>query len=157
MFHKKKYFAIAICILVLLIGIVISVYFVQHSRQQYVIESNLKIKLPSTSKIVNYTHYNDGGYFDAKISVENQSVNDLKEQLNVFFHGKTASAQELDNMLSFENTCSWWDLKKENIEVGYHTFVGSEKKLFISSPKTHEVWAFISKDKEDKYYLYISY
>lgn len=153
MLKEKKYIFIAIGVLIL-IGTV-SIYFIQKSRPQNVIENKLKIKLPSSAKVTNYTYYKDGGYFNSKISVEIQSINALKEQLNSQFGG--ISKQKYPEHINFNNTCGWWDLDKQSIVESFNTFVSGEKKWFVSSPKSHEIWAFISKNKEGQYYLYISY
>jgi hypothetical protein len=58
---------------------------------------------------------------------------------------------------NFENTCKWWDLDKNSIDTYYFMFKSSKNRLFVYSPKSHEVWAFITKEKNGQYYLYISY
>jgi hypothetical protein len=154
MLQKKKYIIIVISI-IFLIGVVAGAYFYEISRPRNVIENRLKFRLPSDSEIVNYSYDYNGGYFDTKIVIVDKSVSVVKEQLNNFFGG-VAPRKAIESMPSFKNTCSWWDLNAQNIEVSYVRFV-NEKKWFGYSPKSHQVWAFISKDKEDKYYLYISY
>lgn len=154
MLQEKKHIFIAIGVIIL-VGTMVIFYFVQQSRPQNVIENKLKIELPSSSKILNYTYYRNGGYFKAKISVEMQSIDALKEQLNNLLGG--ISKQKYPEHINFKNTCGWWDLDKQDIVVSYNTFVSGEKKWFGYSPKSRDVWAFISKDKEGQYYFYISY
>lgn len=154
MFKKRKYFYVLICI-VTLIGVLSTIYFIQKSLPQNMLERKLKIKLPSGSQIIKYSYYNHGEYFDSKISVEAHNINNVIEQLNVFF--REPYEGELSNIPNFENTCQWWDLNKNNIETCYFTFVSSEKSLFGFSPKSHEVWAFVTKEKDGQCYLYISY
>jgi hypothetical protein len=154
MVHKRK-IAVSIIGIILMVGIIFATYLIYQSRPKHVIESRLKFRLPSDSEIVNYSYDYNGGYFDTKIVIGDKSVSVVKEQLNSFF-GEVAPRKAIESMPSYKNTCSWWDLNNQNIEVSYVGFV-YEKKWFGYSPKSHEVWAFISKDKEEKYYLYISY
>lgn len=141
--------------IIVLIAILIIIYFVQQSRPQNVIENRLKIKLPSNSKIVNYTYHNDGGYFAAQILIESKNVNSVKEQLSNLCGG---IYKQKYSDYNFENVYEWWDLDKQNIEVSYNIDLASERMWwFESSPKAHNMWAFISKDKEGRNYLYISY
>lgn len=132
-----------------------TIYFVQNRRPGNVIERTLGIKLPSDSKIIEYSYYNDGGNFDTKILIEDNSINSIKEQLNNFFKGPYKG--EISDAPNFENTCQWWDLDKSNVDTYYFTVTGRKNKLFVSYPKTYIIWAFITKERNGQYYLYISY
>lgn len=151
MFQKKKFIFVTIGVLILVVSL-ITFNFIQ-SRPQNVIEDRLEIKLPPSAKVINYSYYNDGGYFNAKISVDASSISSLKEQLSSQLGG---IAKQKYPDINFENTCEWWDLDKENIVESYNTFFCGERKWFGYSPKSYEVWAFICKSKEGQYYLYIS-
>ena len=109
--------------------------------------------MPASAEIINYQYDSNGRYFDAKILIEEQSINDIKKQLDNYFGGVT-SEENINEMPSFKNTASWWDMDNDNIEASYMNYV-DVKKFNTIMPR--RVWAFISKDKEDKYYLYISY
>lgn len=150
---QKRKIAIRIIGIILLVGIIFATYLIYQSRPKHVIESRLNLELPSTSKIVNYRYDSNGIHFKAKISLQQQSVVEAKKQLDKFFGGVT-SEENINQMPSFKNTASWWDMDNKNIEAAYMNFV-DVKRWFTLMP--HEVWAFITKDKEDKYYLYISY
>jgi hypothetical protein len=82
MLHERKYLFILIGALIVTIGVVLTIYFVQRGRPQNVIENTLEIKLPHDSKIVKYSYDNNGGYFDTKISIGSKNINSVKEQLN---------------------------------------------------------------------------
>ncbi|OPX44080.1 hypothetical protein CLHUN_21050 [Ruminiclostridium hungatei] len=154
MLQQKKYIFIVISIIVLLC-VVLVIYFTLQSRPRNVIEDKLKIRLPSTSSTVNYHYNNDGGYFKAKILIEEKTLIDLKSQLDVRFFGQTMSKSDIAQIPNFKGTCQWWDLNIEDIDVGYMNFI-DEKKLF-GGIYPHQVWAFITKEKDGRYYLYISY
>lgn len=155
MFQRKKYIIIAISIIIL-ICIIIVIFYILKDKPIDVIEKTLKIKLPASARIVNYSYYNDGDYFDAKILITEQSINDLKKQLYSFFGGIIPDIDSI-TMPNFENVSSWWDLNREDIEVCYRNAISGKKKWFKSSPRFHDLWAFISKNKNGQFYLYISY
>ena len=153
---KNKYIILTLVITVIFVCGTIVKHFVQKDKPLDMIESKLKVKLPSSSKVLNFQYDSNGDFFGAKILVVNQSVEDIKKQINGFFKGE-APEQVTKELPNFENVYSWWDLDKQSIEAYYKTFVSSEKKWFKYTPKSHVVWAFISKDKSGQYHLYISY
>jgi len=118
-----------------------------------IIESKAKIKLTSSSSVINFMQDSSYGGFTAKISLDEQNMEEIKEQLNGFFGG-TAPSKATKSLPNFQNTCPWWDLDEKNIEAIYRRFV-DEKKFFTRM--SHDVWAFISKDQNGQRYLYIVY
>lgn len=162
MFQEKKFFLIIVGVLIM--GTIIAIYFVQHSRPQNVIENKLKIELPSSAIITNYTYYKDGGYFNAKILFETQNISTLKDQLNSHLGG--ISKQKHPEHINFKNTCGWWDLEKQNIVESYNTFVSGEKKclghpqslmrygfLLVKIKKGNTTYIFHTKNRSKLYYL----
>jgi hypothetical protein len=119
------------------------------------VENKLEINLPSDSKAVNYRYVRDGGYFNVKILIKSGSISTLKEQLDDFFGGPYIG--NISETPNFENTCEWWDLDKENIDIFYSDSFSEEFNFFISSPKSRDVWAFITKEYNGECYLYIAY
>ena len=152
MVHKRK-IAVSIIGIILMVGIIFAAYLFYQSSPENVIKSRLNLSLPASAEIINYQYDSNGRYFDAKILIEEQSINDIKKQLDNYFGGVT-SEENMKHMPSFKNSASWWDMDNDNIVAAYMNFV-DVKMWFNLVP--HEVWVFISKDKEDKYYLYISY
>lgn len=151
--QNKKKLAVRIIGIVVLLGLILAAYLFYQSRPENVIKNRLNLNLPTSAKIINYEYHRKNENFAAKILIEAQSVNDVKEQLDKFFGGVTSSENMID-ATGFKNAVSWWDMNNENIEAVYMNFV-DVKKWFILMP--HQVWTFISKDKEDKYYIYIYY
>lgn len=119
------------------------------------VESKLNIKLSSDSRIIKYRYVRDGGYFNVKILIKSDNINTLKEQLDDFFSGQFDG--DISEIPNFENTCEWWDLDKENIDILYSKFISSGFNFFTYAPKSREIWAFITKERDGKCYLYISY
>lgn len=149
---KKVIIAIAI---VLIVGS-ISILLFQKSKPKNVIEDKLGIKLSAESKVMNFNYNMFDEYFDAKILFGSDSIDSIKKELDNYFGG-IADENTIERIPNFRNTCSWWDLDIQNIELCYTRFVAGEKKIFRDTLKSREVWAFISKDNNSQYYLYISY
>jgi hypothetical protein len=156
MLHLNKYVTIVIAIIIVCC-VAISFHLIKEVKPQNILESKIKLKLPPKSKVVKYQYNYFAGDFYIKILIDNESVNSLKEQLNSALGG--VSDQKYPQHINFQNTCEWWDLDNKKIEVSYHMFVSDIKRLFGIgySRKSHEIWAFISKEENGQYYLYISY
>ncbi len=152
---QKKVIITVIITIVLIVGLV-SILLFQKSRPKNVIEDKLGIKLPAESKVINFNYDMFGEYFDVKISIGRDSVDSIKKELDRYFGG-LADEITTERIPNFSSTCSWWDLDTKNIEFCYTRFVTGKKKLFGYAVKSREVWAFISKDNSEQYYLYISY
>lgn len=118
-----------------------------------IIESKVKIKITSSSSIINFMQNSYGG-FKAKISLEDQNIEEIRNQLNEFFGGTAPSKAAINGLPNFQNTCPWWDLDEKNIEITYIRFV-DERKFFTRM--SHKVWVFVSKDHNGQRYLYIAY
>lgn len=143
-------------VLVIIVGVAV-IYIIQKNKPCNIIESKLKIKLPISSEIVEFYHNRSNEHFKAKILIPEQGVEDLKKQLDNFFYGEVLDKTELEGY-NFKSTCSWWDLDNNDIETMYNIMISGKRKFFIlPAPKTINIWAFISKNKDGQYYLYISY
>lgn len=152
---EKKYIFIIAGIIVLISTILVLSFFKQENPF-HLIKKTIGIKLPSSAKVEKYTYYDEGGYYKVKILLQEKQISDLTNKFNTIFHNSTPR-QDYGKMPNFNGTCSWWDMEEEDIVVAYNAFVSSEKKWFKLSPETHGVWAFITKQDDGKYYLYISY
>lgn len=154
MLHKKKYIIVVI-ISVTLIGILFLVYFTQSKEPADIIESKINLKLPSTSKIINFNSNRFSGDFDAKIQINANDIENIKKELLSFFKQEYI-IKNIENLPQNEKYISWWDMDRNNVEVCYKTVISGEKHLLISTPKSAIVWAFIVKQSDENYYLYIS-
>ncbi len=126
--------------------------FVGWQRQPLnMISTNLKISLPTTSKVINYMYHCNGGYFETQISIENKSINFVKKELDRCF-GK--EKQDISRYGLFDTTVNeLWNLKNEKMEHIYMRFFTVGTFTIVA----HQVWAFISRTKEGQYSLYISF
>lgn len=153
MLLRNKYFISTLIIVFIIASSLIIKYFLQKDNSYEVINSKLGIDLPPSLEIEKFSYDKKEGCFDAKMLITNHTVDQVEKQLNRFFGG-IATKKVTKDLPDFGNSCPWWDLKKQDIEVYYKRFV-DEKRWFTL--KSHEVWAFISKDGEGQNYLYISY
>lgn len=116
-------------------------------------KKNIGITVSDASSIMNFNYSKKAGDFNAKIAIK-EDISKIKLELSNFLGNEITEAYD---MWHFENTCPWWDLKKENIKVTFRNIVGEGDGLAAAVPSyTRIVWAFIVQN-EDKYYLYISY
>ncbi|MDP4093379.1 MAG: hypothetical protein Q8920_08465 [Bacillota bacterium] len=161
MLFRKKYL-IMICTIVVLILIATSVTLLQsrakitNINQLDTIVKKLNIALPESSKIINYTE-GESASFAAKIHIENEDIENMKNELNKCF-GKSQLGSFIFEGLYFENVYSWWDLEKDKIISEYQKYVVDGNDTEEDPTFSHDVYAFIAKDnKSQGYYLYVSY
>lgn len=149
---KIKKSAIFIICLFTVTLIFISAMFIP----QNVIRRKLNIELPATAKIVKY-NYNIDGSLNAKILIQNNSVDGIKKQLNDFFKSENIVPINYINKMdiNYKNSCEWWDLKNEDIEIAYSKFIVINTILLDQN--TYDGFVFISKDDKGQHYLYIAY
>lgn len=153
MIKKKKFIVIGGIIAATIIIVILVMYIT--SRPWFVIENRLNIELPADSKIVNYTYDRDGDYFYVKIFVEKNNLAQLRSQLDTIFDFKLDD-YSLEEVPFFANTCPWWDLDIKNVENYYKKVFIYESSIFRTL-RARDSWAFISKENDGEYYLYISY
>ncbi len=146
--HKKIYIII-LSALVLLVLMLFVIYFNQKDRPSSIIKRELNLSLPSTSKIINYYYDRRDEYFMAKVQISERDINNIKEDLKKHFKNEHIIKNK-NEIPHFENNASWWDMNKNGIEVCYFTFL-SGKHI-----KSIEVWVFIVRQCDGKYYLYIA-
>ena len=127
---------------------------ISNNKKVDIIRSNIGININNPNNIINFTYDVESGSFETKIGIEEKDLNLIKKELNKCFKNEITEPYD---MWHFENTCSWWDLKKNDVKTTYRTYVIDGDGNIDNPTYSHDVWAFISKDKEDKYYLYISY
>ena len=117
-----------------------------------VIESSIDLKLASTSKIINFDYFSIMGNFTAKVQINEEDIETIRKSLLGYFEREEIIQNEY-YIPNFRNVISWWDMDKENVVNCYYKAVDGE----IPGPKTLEIWAFIVKQDDDLYYLYLSY
>ncbi|QNU65619.1 hypothetical protein EHE19_011870 [Ruminiclostridium herbifermentans] len=162
---KNNYFKIILIgiTILLLIAIVLLILsqviangdsFISNNKKVEIIKSKIGIDIPNASNIVNFTYDEESGSFEAKIYIEEKDINLIKNELNKYFKYEITEPYD---MWHFENTCSWWDLKKNDVKMTYRTYVIESEDTIENLTYSHDVWAFIASDEQGKYYLYIAY
>lgn len=151
-------FVFVICLLILIFLIVTKRFasedsLISKDEQIELIKKNIGITVSDASSIINFTYSKKAGDFNAKIAIKEEDINKVKLELSNFLGNEITEAYD---MWHFENTCPWWDLKKEKVKVTFRNIVGEGDGLAADPSYTRIVWAFIAQN-EDKYYLYISY
>lgn len=148
MLTKRKCTILAISIITIALATVAAYFIINNSPMNF-IESKLKFNLPNESKIINYRR--NGDFFDAKILIKRESINDLKDKLENTVGSYPFDA---DDMPVTKDSVPWWDLDNHDIEGIYSNFF-DEKTGFGTVP--HQLWAMVSKNKDGRNYLYVSY
>jgi len=147
---KKKKILLVVLIVIVIIGVIPIINFVQKYNARGTIENSLEINLPSKSKIEEFSYSVFDDSFYAKISIESKYESYIKEQLNGCFF--QPAEEKFTGQINFDD-CQWWDMDINNIDTSYNALVSFTKK----SHKTRDVWAFITKEINGQYILYISY
>jgi 6-pyruvoyl-tetrahydropterin synthase len=120
-----------------------------------IIKNRLDLLLPVTSEIINYDYHKSEDTFYAKILIDKSDVENIKNDLIDSFDQEFI-IHSIKQIPRFENTVTWWDMDKDKIEDCFHMNISGKPRLFKSVPKTIEIWAFIVKQNDETYYLYIA-
>ena len=161
---KKKIIYILGGMLILFLLILLfkneSIYIIRSSfSPREMIEKSLNIELPQNSEIISYTYNKEGAYYGAKVSVESIYKNDIEEQLIIYFKHPFSdgyySEYYSDKIPNFTNVYPWWDLTEEETEENNLKFIKGGIVPRKVTPFSYTVWVFVSKDIEEKFYLYI--
>lgn len=149
MIKEKRITIIIIIIILLVVGVIMFL------KSKLFIKTTLHINLPASAKIVNIRGYFDLGIYryDAKILIPDSSIDSISQQL-IDFMGEPKIKKDNSDIPNFEITCSWWDLDKDSISEYYARY--KNQRILLSRVR-REIWAFIYKDDNNQYYLYISY
>lgn len=154
MIKVNKFIIIALMIVIIISLIVVNLLLL--SSPTKIIANKLKFKLPYSSRIIHFEHNRLSGYFAAKILIDEQSLEVIRKDLRRYFNEELNIKCE-DDIPNFENNFTWWDLDKSKILACYNTIISGEKKFIWASPKSRDVWAFITDENDGQHYLYISY
>lgn len=152
--HKKK--MIVLVVIILIAGIIVAKKAFQNNNPVEIIETTFHMKLPSTAKIINFDCFKSGKEFNAKVQINEENIENVKKSLLDYFGYEESLENKEDRIYNFNNTISWWDMNKRNVVNYYFDFIPRKNRLFFSSP-TIEIWAFIAKQDDGLFYLYIVY
>lgn len=155
----KKVIIILGCIVFLFL---FSIYFGYYIRTPgYLLKDRLQLELSKECAIEEFDYDYDSDNFFAKIKIPMAHIREIKQQLDMLY--RSPDTQEmLDSMFNYTNSCDWWDLKIDNIQVSYlgnprskQTF--SNGNLLKDLPHTHNLRIYITNPSFGIQYLYISY
>lgn len=113
------------------------------------IEEKIHISLPDNSIIKKYSPTKNGFY--AKVLILEEDIEDIKKQLGSYINEVTP-----EQIPHYGTYTHFYDLnqKVNNIVNMYTRVVGAETS---SDPWSREIWAFITKEANEDYILYIAY
>lgn len=154
MLRKKKYIIFALTALAIIV--IATIYYLWENSPNKMIESKFQLKLPASAVVLNYEYHRNSDYLGAKILLDEKDLKYINEALHRYFKKEYSLKYEGD-IPNFKSVLSWWDLDKSNIINCYNVTVGSDESWFKSLPKSIYVWAFITRDSENHYYLYLIY
>lgn len=159
MLKKKKIRNITIILFAILITLTITAlkYFEDKNPIQ-VIENTIHFSLPDESNIINFTDLKESGYYyyEAKLMIAKDDVDDVKRQLHNYF-GDLTMKHEDTPLPNIKNTCSWWDLEYGEISSYYTKSIAFPKRLLSNIKCLRDIWAFLVTNEDGNYYLYLSY
>jgi hypothetical protein len=94
--------------------------------------------------------YSGTGFYNAKVQINEADIEYVRESLLDFFKYEEP-IENKDHIWNFNYTTSWWDMDKKGV-VSYYSKCVSER----GQHETEMLWAFIAKQEDGLYYLYIS-
>jgi len=134
-------------VILTLIGVFVTVY----NSPKIAFKRIFHFALPSSAVVEKYTNTTgkDGGLY-YKISF---NENDYETIVN----GLGASMGQIrkeETPPGIVNICSWWDMNKQDVIVGYKSFF-TKRDMFFGITQG-EIEAFVVKTEDGKYYLYVA-
>lgn len=152
---RKKIYIIELIVMILLFGIMLIIYFDRNKKPEEIIKNKINLTLPLTAEIFSFEYNTWSESFYTKILINNKDLEKVRSDL-LWYFTKEYDIKGNNYIPIIENTVSWWDMDDSNIAYSYYTAKQGVKKIFVQSAKTQEVWAFIVKQSDKGYQLYIA-
>lgn len=117
-----------------------------------IFEKKFEFKLPNSIKIEKQSFY----YFNEetlymKASFDEDDYIKLRDNLQIYFNKRGYELKSDEIIPTFIYACSWWDMNKDDIIIGYHALTSGKHS------KTNSIYVFITKNEEDQYFLYVKH
>ena len=114
----------------------------------------LGFELPNSAEVLEHYYDSTKERFDAKILVNYDDIEVLKEGLLTFFGKERPEDYRYSEHLYIG---SWWDLNIINVKSRYYRMVNGKKNIFgYVGGSTSNIWAYLVYSDDGEYYLYIS-
>ena len=146
---KVKKIIIIICLIIILISPYLLFYIIGINPSM-IFERKFGFKLPDSIKIEKHSFY----YFDEEIlfmkaSFDEDDYAKLKGDLQNYFSEKGHEIESDTLIPTFIYACSWWDMNKDEIILGYYKLMSGKYA------STKSVYVFITQNDEGQYFLYV--
>jgi hypothetical protein len=118
---------------------------------QAVLESRFGITLPPDAVLDNYTYREQENHFYAKITTNAADIDGLAKQLAANFGDPVPDM--LIQTPDFSQDCPWWDMNTAEVAAVYHKL----ESVGTAENTMYELWAFMTRDKDGGYTVYVAY
>lgn len=118
-----------------------------------IIEGDMKIRLPDSATVEQFTTYQDNGYdhFYAKVSFDAADTDELKKEIaGNYSDGGDAAPESVEG-------AAWWNLKTDALLASYKRFTSGEVHIFGATLLTRESNVYICEGTNGRRYLYACY
>jgi len=144
--------------MVLIVGIPIIIlvsvsiwYSIWYFNPTKIFQRKFDFPLPKSSVVNNYKFF----YFDEenlymKVSFVSDYYAELEEKLEGYFHGERVNNPELI-FYSLYSAGLWWDINEDELVLAYSATRDGKRA------KSRDVFAYITRDSEGQYCLYIKH
>lgn len=151
---SKKYLIAIIFIITLILSVIYFNNYYSKSNAINVIKKKIGLDIPKTSTVIFFDHTFIGDYFDAKIKITYEDIDNIIEQLNDDSKFPKLKKDNSNlNIPNFQNTCEWFVINNENLKYLYSSYRTDKE---FKDKEIHEIWAFICYESQE-YYLYLSF
>ena len=151
---NKTILIIAACIILAAVITIICIFFIQPSylSATAVFKRKFGFALPESAVIMKYDYTNS--FFDEerlsmKVQFDVDDYAKIEEGMSSYFKYFSMQQIAVDRLPNFSNTCSWWDMNVDDIVNGGNRVRRGKKVMTIS------LYAFITKNEDGQYFLYI--
>ena len=145
---RIRYISIVLGVVIIIVG-----FFLIFRNPTSIIEGKFHIKLPSNTIVINHEYNMIRGRFAAKLEIEPEAVESIREGLIKHFIKEDTGYKTLN--FNYENSIEGWNISVNNIITAFSKPGSDDTHLFLKNQRTVEVFAYITKDNEDQYFLYV--
>jgi len=157
---NKKNITIS-CIIAIILGVILLIIY--NSTPKTIFKSRLNFELPKSAKVINSTYisyiprlplieiYREERFF-AKIFFTSDDYDKIDKGLKNFFGaGYDIGDEAPEDFIpkGFSITASWWDMNESELQIACLSFKSGKIIRSVSQ------YAFVTKNNDDEYYLYV--
>jgi len=114
-----------------------------------IFERNFGIELPKSAEVTDYKYTLVRDKLILKVKLDTESYTELAEQLPSLGWAEYIP----DDIITYMDNCTWWNVKEEDIILGYIRNTG---KRFLTQTVPVRTDIYITQDANGQFYLYVS-